>query len=226
MPLTRASRLINHERFVTSKYFILLLTLMLSILTDPIFHNSPSLQRLSQITYLLIFLGGISAVAKNKKQLKHALILFGISAGLNIFYTWSGYKSQTIAQTTMIFYGIFFNYYIYMILKDVMSSQQITSDTLCGSACAYILIALGFTILYKFLEFVHPSSFNFPGDVLEPNMFLYFSFMTQTTVGYGDVTPATALARSMVIVQATIGVFYMAVLVSHLVGNMMSRSHK
>ena len=73
---------------------------------------------------------------------------------------------------------------------------------------------------YTLLEHLLPGSFNHPAGLSELDLgaFDYFSFVTMTTLGYGDITPASEPARAMVMIQTVSGQVYLAVLVARLVG--------
>jgi hypothetical protein len=118
------------------------------------------------------------------------------------------------------------------ILRYLMKEDEVTADTLYGAVSAYLLLGLIFGTGYTIVESVTPGSFaNLPtiadvGDGLEVATSVtldYFSLVTLTTLGYGDVTPLSQMARSLAIFEAIVGQFYLAVLVARLVGLFMAR---
>jgi voltage-gated potassium channel len=78
------------------------------------------------------------------------------------------------------------------------------------------------------LEATHPGSFKFPEGTTQPRgeMSLYFSLVTITTVGYGDITPVTRVARAFANLEAVVGQLYLVILVSWLVGMYVSQKSK
>jgi hypothetical protein len=87
-----------------------------------------------------------------------------------------------------------------------------------AAASEYILIGIMFSYMYFLLEAVYPGSFNLPHKQMDRSTFLYFSFVTLTTTGYGDVLPLTIQARSLATFEAITGQRYMAITVARLVG--------
>lgn len=113
-------------------------------------------------------------------------------------------------------------YVTFTILIFVLDTGTVTVDHIYGAICAYVLIAMIFAGLYGTLELTYPGSFagvkaGMVGD--RPwYQFLYFSFTTLSTVGYGDISPVSSPARSFCICQQLVGTFYVAILIARLAG--------
>jgi hypothetical protein len=111
--------------------------------------------------------------------------------------------------------------------EQVLFSGKITSNSLIGSICIFLLLGLIWVMLYLLVAEFNPNAFsgidqtswkrNFPD-------FIYFSFVTLTTLGFGDLLPLSPLARFLGYMESVVGVFYMAVVVSSLVGARLSES--
>ena len=105
-------------------------------------------------------------------------------------------------------------------LRQVVFGVDMNLNRLVGAICVFLLLGLIWSFAYALLELVVPGSFkgfspgHGPG---EDSSWLYFSFVTLTTLGYGDITPVSATARSLSFMQAVAGQFYVAVLVAGLV---------
>jgi hypothetical protein len=89
-----------------------------------------------------------------------------------------------------------------------------------GALCIFLLFGVMWAILFAFVEFVDPSAFHYAGPhAADPvEHFLYYSFVTLTTLGYGDITPINPVARTLAYMEAVTGQLYLAVLVAGLVG--------
>jgi hypothetical protein len=114
------------------------------------------------------------------------------------------------------------------ILGRVLREERVTTDTILGGIDVYLLLGFVFYGAFALLEFLHPGSFASGGAPLGgtdgtralargPTL-LYYSFVTLTTLGYGDVVPAVPLARSLAVLEALVGQLYLAILVASLVG--------
>jgi hypothetical protein len=108
------------------------------------------------------------------------------------------------------------------LIRTLLEHQTVERNTLYGAACAYLLIGLSFTALYIVLEHVHPPAL--VADLARRGRtdlawadVVFFSFMTLTTVGYGDITPVSPEARLVALFEAVAGVFFLAFLVARLV---------
>ncbi len=121
----------------------------------------------------------------------------------------------------------FIGFLIWLLLHDLFAKHRSTSERIYGALCAYLFIGILFALVYAHVEYRAPGSFKAGNDALletvaeEASMvpvFTYYSFVTLTTLGYGDITPATDHARSLAWLEALIGQLYLAVMVATLVG--------
>ena len=108
------------------------------------------------------------------------------------------------------------------LIRTLLEHQTVQRHTLYGAACAYLLLGLAFTALYVVLEHVHPPAL--VADLARRGRtdltwadVVFFSFMTLTTVGYGDITPVSPEARLVALFEAVAGVFFLVFWVARLV---------
>ena len=134
--------------------------------------------------------------------------------------------TQVLSHT---FGMLFVGYVIVALLKLVFTSERVTVDTISASLCAYLLLATFWMYSYSLLELFDPGAFWYsmssdPTDRImrlgaEPaGIEFYYSLVTMTTLGYGDIVPVSSAARSLATLQAVVGQLYLAVLVARLVG--------
>lgn len=109
---------------------------------------------------------------------------------------------------------------IWVVGRAVISPGRITYHRVIGAVLLYLTIGLLFVALYTLVDFIHPGSFKGMTAIDElplPSDFVYFSFTTLTTVGFGDVVPVNPIARSLCNVEAIIGQLYPATLLAYLI---------
>jgi hypothetical protein len=103
---------------------------------------------------------------------------------------------------------------------ELLSNRESTSDSLVGAIFGFFVIAAACSLLFRQLEGAHPGSFRLPeGGDLDTQM-LYFSIITVTTAGYGDITPATSVAQICAALEAALGTLYLAILIGRIVGQL------
>jgi hypothetical protein len=104
------------------------------------------------------------------------------------------------------------------ILHRIVRHDTVSLETILGSICVYVLIAIAFAGIYGAINEAEPTGF-FAQKVEPTNVdFLYFSFITLTTVGYGDLSPGTSTGQVAVTFEAVIGQIFLVTLVARLVG--------
>jgi hypothetical protein len=116
----------------------------------------------------------------------------------------------------------FFAFFVVFLLRAVVTADEVTSDVIAGALSVYLLLGVTWSLFYQGLAMVDPSAFNVGSAIaaagpLDRMDFVYYSFITLATVGYGDITPVAPLAQSFAYAEAVIGVLYVAVLVARLV---------
>jgi len=114
----------------------------------------------------------------------------------------------------------FFAYATVMIVRHVVTSQRVNRSVILGAICGYLMLGYTWGMAYAVIHLTDPAAFNgaHTGVTFAGDDFVYFSFVTLTTLGYGDISPATAVARSITMLQAVTGTLYLAVLIARLVG--------
>ncbi len=121
---------------------------------------------------------------------------------------------------------VFLGYVIVIVLRFVFTAKSVSWNTVSASLCVYVLFSVAFALLYAMLFLVDNGSFSFSNERVAASpsgarfliTSLYYSLVTMTTLGYGDIVPTTPVTQIAAAVQAVVGQLYIAVLVARLVG--------
>jgi hypothetical protein len=199
-------------RFLFLFICILLLMVLPSFLRGVVRHKF-----LMDLLFSALLISGIYSVSEKKSTFVVALLL-GIPG---ILAHWTTYvpQIQSFPLAAEILGTVFFAYISASILSFIFKEKDVTADLIIGAICAYFLVGLFWSSIYSFMEIVQPGSFLIPEGMGDQGaVFNYFSFVTLTTLGYGDVTPLSEGARALSVLEAAMGQLYIAVLVARLVG--------
>lgn len=167
-----------------------------------------------------ILVAGVFAASGSRRALLTAVVL----AVPTLTFQWlpvinHEYTFQTLIGITTI---LFYVFAIGQVLTYVLQPGEVTGNKLHGAIDAYIMTALLWTMIYVLIEHLEPGSFAMTEvknlRIYHWPEFLFFSFTTLTTTGYGDTVPVTGVARSAVILEQLAGTFYVAILIARLAG--------
>jgi hypothetical protein len=106
---------------------------------------------------------------------------------------------------------------IVMMLANILATQRVSANTLFRAVSAYLLLGVAWAGIYHILVLVDPGAIRPLGPGSSWGEFVYFSFTSLTTLGYGDITPVSPFAKSLVVVESVVGPMYLAILVARLV---------
>jgi hypothetical protein len=110
----------------------------------------------------------------------------------------------------------------------LLTTGEVNREIIFAALLLYLLAGLMWAFVYTFLELVDPASFNIDlGHSKSPLfIFQYYSLVTITTLGYGDITPVTEVAKALSVLEAVVGQLYLVVAVAWLVGMHVSRKSR
>ena len=215
----RFSEVIFRGRFVYLLIFILLL-----IAIQPI---DEAIGRLGIFLDLIVSAILVSAIYVISGKRTHIVIGFLLAAPL-LLSVWSAYfiKHEWFEVIGLLCAIAFFAFVVVIILKFIFSQDEISGDLIAGAAVVYLLLAIMWAFAYRAVEMIHPGSFSLAqGHSLEhPFSFQYYSFVTLTTLGYGDIFPISTAAKTCAILEAVIGQLYLVITIAWLVGVHISQS--
>ena len=214
------------QKLSQRRFLILLVLILFMIVGTPFLDDFFPSKVFMDVLLTAIFIAIIFAI---RSKPSHLIIASFLALPL-VISTWSYYfvEFTHISLLTRVFGALFFAYTVINILQIIARSEVVTKETIFAAIVAYLLIAIMWAFIYIVLDTLVPGSFSFPekGTRVETMRFEYFSFVTITTLGYGDVTPLTNKASALVLLEALVGQVYLVVLVAWLVGMHVSRKAK
>jgi len=131
---------------------------------------------------------------------------------------------EYLSTITGIASVIFFFYIIIYLLIRVASSKEVGPLEFLESINVYLLLGIAASLLFTAIYSANHDAYNPPGEILKSHSdFIYYSFVTMTTLGYGDITPSDSLSRSLSIFFSVAGQLYLTMIIAMLVGKYLSR---
>ncbi|MEI7491544.1 MAG: potassium channel family protein [Bacteroidota bacterium] len=204
---------------------VFLSTVVFTIFFIPVFHE-PAQKLLYDLAFTLIFLlGFITSDRKHPAFLPiaiSAVVLLWISASLKMPVLFAFSYSLNI---------IFFGFVIMGMVKHLIDAKTVTIRIILESIIIYLLIGLIFAMVISLIDHYDSMAFSFPlsndnSSVGHLDTFMYFTFITLTTTGFGDIIPKEPYSRSLTIFIAITGQMYIAIIVATLVGKYAAARHE
>ena len=199
------------------KFLFLLISMVLMFALRPFLESFVRISYLMDIFFFVIFLSAVYAISQKRSTFIIALVM----ALLMEIIIWLGHLTDISSLRTIgnFLAILFIGYTATVILSYLFTEDKITSDVIMGAICVYFLIGLAWAFIFFTLELFQPGSFQMPqGQGIDLSHFSYYSYVTLTTLGYGDITPISNQARSLALLEAIMGQLYIAILVAKLVG--------
>lgn len=128
-------------------------------------------------------------------------------------------KSENVLMLEAILNSIFNASLIYIITGYLYQDEHVSRNMISAALISYVLLTLLWTNIYMLIELMYPNSFTVSHDIImeNPSILKYFSFVTITTLGFGDISPVSSQARTLTILEAFTGQMYLAILIARLV---------
>jgi hypothetical protein len=174
----------------------------------------------STIFLFLMVAQGILTMVKSRTMRR---VLVGMVAGVFLFkFAAVIWDVRWLAICDTLFTILSLIALIAIIYRQVSGDGPVTGHRIRGAIAEYLLIAMFFAFLYGLVEEIAPGAFVIPSGGMGPvnphgETFYYFSIVTLTTVGFGDILPMNPFVRSLVMLEALIGTLYPAILIGRLV---------
>ncbi len=194
-------------------------SLLILIASYPLFRDTATGTALGAICSLLVLGTGVRAIGPRRKTQVVGTLL-ALAAAATVVYPLVRASAGSLPGE--IAFTIYYAFLTVAVFVEVLRTWDFDEDSILGIVSVYLLIGVAFGSGFDLLETIEPGSFllnveRTAHDSVGFRQLLYFSFMTLTSVGYGDLTPVTDRAQSLVILEGVAGVIYVAVLVGGVV---------
>ena len=210
------------QKFSAYRYSYLFSSLLLLFIITPIIDDRRNF--FLPVFFLLLIGGVVRTLDISRRQFRMILglavlgSLFQYAARVTHVTTGDIAKATVLAEIALGAYMLFLALSIMALTRTVFSTRTVTWETIKGGISAYLLIGILWTFAYEFLILMDPESLVASRGEIGLAQLQYFSFVTLTTLGYGDITPVTWLTRNLAVLEALIGQIFLTVLIARLVG--------
>ena len=202
------------------KYEILLAAQLLLSFVSPLFSSTPFSSTVLDLTISVVFITAIYVISSTRKHFIIGMILMVPT----LILTWGVkiYHQETLELIALFGSVFFFCYIAWLILVDIFRTRMITFDIIAAGISVYLFFGNICGFIYAIISRLDPNAFSIPdvtasyvGDSIgNVSSAMYFSFVTLTTLGYGDITPINEFARSLAYLEAAMGQIYLTVLIA------------
>ncbi len=201
------------------KFFWLLISLLILLVAYPFLAQHPATRLLGLFVMVGAMIAGIAAVSGRRRHIIVGIALSGPAclAGLADYVIHHDVRLYHHYVALPLFTA-FWAYTTVLVFAGVIKKRHFDKDTICGAVAVYLLLGISWSFLFVSLEQFVPGSFGVPeGEEFSYANALYLSFLTLTTIGYGDLLPTSNLARTFSFLEGVTGVLYIAVFVARMV---------
>jgi voltage-gated potassium channel len=216
--IKKTQKLIERRRYA----LLLLSTVMMLIL--PAYSGSGLL---FQIVFVLsisfLFIQSLLAanVKKSSRGISHYIVFGLIVVAILEPLGMTGVYLDLLKAVSFV---TFFTFIIAYLMKFIRTSNTVNENVLMTSINIYLLGGIIGAFLAFSLFRIYPDAYSFPANIRDPTIvnFLYYSFITMSTVGYGDITPKIQETQTLAYLMSVAGQLYVAIIIAFLVGKMIS----
>lgn len=217
----------NRSYWANNGFKLLLFGLFLYLVVGPFFDEAPYADVIVSGLLTLTLVSAIGAMAESRRRVRITVVVLTVALVLLWLRTFGIISPQGDIASVAI--GSFLVILIISFGHRLFKVRKVTGNVICSALCLYLLIGLLWGSLYAVVDSVTPGSF--AGNLIRDTntyhqnirFFQYFSFMTLSTVGYGDITPQSMRATVLCQTEAILGQFFIVVLIARLVGIQVSQ---
>jgi hypothetical protein len=197
-----------------------LAALALAIVSSPYTEEMRDGDLIEAVRLTVVLFTGLLAVGENRRT---AVLGIGLVLPALIGKWVNHWLPELVPDWTFLLPGVLFvTFLIAYQLRFILRAPHVNSEVLCAGISGYLLLGLLWSLAYVLVAQLSPGAFAFTtgpdaSHVMKGFTALYFSFVTLSTVGYGDIAAVSNSARMLAMTEATVGIFYTTILIARLV---------
>jgi len=175
------------------------------------------------INYTMVILS--SSLIASKGLAKFFTYGLGFLTLIAIWLEFSDSNSKTLLICRLVFSFLLFACFCVLLIKQLIKIKDISLQFILGPILGFLYLGIIGGVIFEFVHFLDPNSFQLIKE-FSGYSFYYFSFISMTSVGFGDITPLTAPAQSLTLVMTIIGQFYLVIVIGVFVGKYINVNQK
>ena len=202
---------------------ILLISIVLLICSSFLIHADPLGKIVTSLFFAMILLSASYAIKRGRTRILYFAIGVIVLRESSTFLIQNEYLDSVATLTNVLFFLII----VIQLIRQVARSKIVSRDVILESINGYLLMGLSGSILFALVGRIQEHAFSFSNP--QSHTFsesIYFGFITQTTIGFGDITPVSDMARLLTIFMGISGQLYIAIIIAMLVGKYLSQQNK
>jgi hypothetical protein len=210
----------SEERSLTA--FLVLLIVEIFVIAPMQFSSGPVFRIVNNMIFILLLLVGLLTMTKRKELQAVASMFVVLAVATRLARLFFGIEGLEVLDGFLLLLSCIG--FLLIVLWQVFREGPVTMHRIQGAVAGYLLISVIFSVAYSLVEFLQQGSFHLSHAedqlLIAGGMnqsFYYFSVITLTTTGYGDITAVSHFARSLVMMETLIGQLYPAILIARLV---------
>jgi voltage-gated potassium channel len=210
-----------------NRFLVLLLSTILTLVLPAFFGGGPLSEVIFVITLSFLFIQStvVADVSRFKKRLLRIIV---VSMIVLIWLQPFGYDSEYIETLKHFVFVAFFIFVMVFLIRFIIKSNRVNVNVLITSINIYLLAGIVGASLCSAFYTLYPDAYNFPAYINPPVFvnFLYYSFITMSTVGYGDIAPRIPETQTLAYLLSISGQLYVAIIIAFLIGRMLMQGNQ
>ncbi len=203
------------------KHTYLLFGIILFVFVFPVIKSFGSGIGLVSVSYTIMLLS-VGAILETKNKKMNILVLLAVLFQWIVFFV-ADNELDLLSYFSFLFSVAVFIMATYLMIHQIIRAKEVDLTLIMVTIIGYLLIGIIFTMVNSLVLMASPDAISFNTD--HPNLsdIIYYSFITVTTVGYGDISPVSPIARELAVLFSLLGQFYLTIVIAFIIGKFLSK---